>query len=40
MVLVRDKDGQLAEIESKDAADRLASDMSLLQVLLRATRRR
>ncbi|MEC7168044.1 MAG: AAA family ATPase [Candidatus Thermoplasmatota archaeon] len=36
MVLVRDKDGQLLEIESKDAADRLASDMSLLQVLLHA----
>ncbi|MGB1488459.1 MAG: hypothetical protein ACPG83_07675, partial [Candidatus Poseidoniaceae archaeon] len=35
-VLVRDKDGQLLEIESKDAADRLASDMSLLQVLLHA----
>ena len=40
MVLVRDKDGQLLEIEAKDAADRLASDMSLLQVLLaRSTRR-
>ena len=35
-VLVRDKEGQLLEIESRDAADRLASDMSLLQVLLHA----
>ena len=35
-VLIRNKEGELLEINAKEAPQRLASDMSLLQVLLHA----
>ena len=35
-ILIRNKDGELLEINAKEAPQRLASDMSLLQVLLHA----
>ena len=35
-ILMRNKDGELLEISAKEAPQRLASDMSLLQVLLHA----